>query len=810
MAGPSERLIAALRDSYRLEGELGAGGMATVYRARDLKHDRTVAVKVLRPDLAAILGADRFLAEIKTTAALQHPHILPLFDSGEAAGYLYYVMPLVEGESLRDRLGREKQLSMEEAIRITTEVAGALDYAHRHGVIHRDIKPENVLLHEGTALLADFGVALAVKEAGGPRLTETGASVGTPQYMSPEQATGERELDARSDLYALAAVLYEMLTGEPPHSGPSPRAVVAKLMTAEPVAIQVLRPGVPPAVEQAVTRALAKVPADRFNTVAEFARAVAQVSTPPAPMPGAVAPASRAPRIIVAAVIVVAIVVVLLVLRNRPLDLSTENTRPVTNEPGVEFQPALSPDGSQVAFVTGRQGRQVIAIRRIVSAAGAGEVIPGKDVDGTQMLPRWSADGETLRFWSGRRRGWQEIGPLGGAAQLIELPRTTPWTAWSRDDKQVALIAGDSLYIYSTADHTTRLLADHLNDAHSPAWSPDGRWIAYVEGNSFWVNYYNVNGAAISIVSTAGGRRVPVVQGGLNVSPAWLDPGHLLFVSDKDGQREVYVAEIGRSGRRGKPRKVPGGTDAHAISVSADGRRLAIARWNTEQNVRVYPLNPPEPVPLGAGERVTTGNQVVEGHDESADGQWIIYDSNLGQAGGSQLYKKRLDGGAPIPLGVEGGAPRWSPDGSEVSFENGTLKLVSADGGTPTDILHNEPGDTGYNAPPHWSPDGLHLAFWSNRSGRVETWMVAPSGAPRTSGRRMAGAFIASAFTRADAWFAWSTSPARWNGSSIPPSPGDTATSASPGTARRSMGLRKGRASGPGPFVAASLATSSS
>jgi eukaryotic-like serine/threonine-protein kinase len=201
------RLVEALADRYRLERELGAGGMATVYLAHDLRHDRSVAVKVLRPELAAVIGAERFLAEIKTTAALQHPHILPLFDSGQADGFLFYVMPLIEGESLRDRLNREHQLAVEDSVRLAKEIGSALDYAHRHGVIHRDIKPENILLHDGAALVADFGIALAVSHAGGNRMTETGLSLGTPGYMSPEQATGERGLDARSDVYSLGCLL---------------------------------------------------------------------------------------------------------------------------------------------------------------------------------------------------------------------------------------------------------------------------------------------------------------------------------------------------------------------------------------------------------------------------------------------------------------------------------------------------------------------------------------------------------------------------------------------------------------------------
>ncbi len=282
------RLSVALSDRYRIERELGAGGMATVYLAQDLRHDRKVAVKVLRPELAAVIGAERFLSEIKTTANLQHPHILPLFDSGAADSFLFYVMPFIEGESLRERLTREKQLPVDDAVRITREVASALDYAHRHHVIHRDIKPENILLHEGQALVADFGIALAVSSAGGTRMTETGMSLGTPQYMSPEQAMGERDITPRSDVYSLGCVTYEMLLGEPPFGGPTAQAIVARVMSEKPGSIIARRDTVPPAVEQAILTALQKLPADRYAGANAFS--VALVS-PLATAPGSSAAA---------------------------------------------------------------------------------------------------------------------------------------------------------------------------------------------------------------------------------------------------------------------------------------------------------------------------------------------------------------------------------------------------------------------------------------------------------------------------------------------------------------------------------------
>ena len=277
---PTDRLSSAFAGRYRIERELGAGGMATVYLAEDLKHRRKVAIKVLRPELGAVLGAERFLREIETTANLRHPHILPLYDSGNADGFLYYVMPLVEGESLRDRLVRERQLPIADALRIAREVADALSYAHARGVVHRDIKPENILLEGEHAVVADFGIARAFSAAGGERITQTGLSVGTPLYMSPEQSMGDTEVDGRSDLYSLACVLYEMLGGQAPFTGPTVESIVRQRLVADAPPITNLRPAVPAVVADALQRALARNPADRFNPVAQFSAAIESTPTP--------------------------------------------------------------------------------------------------------------------------------------------------------------------------------------------------------------------------------------------------------------------------------------------------------------------------------------------------------------------------------------------------------------------------------------------------------------------------------------------------------------------------------------------------
>jgi eukaryotic-like serine/threonine-protein kinase len=286
----------ALAGRYLIEERIGKGGMATVYRARDLKHDRFIALKVLNPELGAMLGAERFLTEIKVTATLQHPNLLTLIDSGEANGLLYYVMPLLDGETLRARIKREGQLALDDAVRIATGIAQALAYAHARGVIHRDLKPENIILQHGQPVVVDFGIALAMRKAGGARMTQTGMSLGTPQYMSPEQASGEKHIDGRADVYALGAVLFEMLAGEVPHAGPTAQSVIARVMTTEARPITNLRPSVPAHVADTIACALARVPEQRFASADAFAQALmtpsAMRSVAPSARPSAAPPAA--------------------------------------------------------------------------------------------------------------------------------------------------------------------------------------------------------------------------------------------------------------------------------------------------------------------------------------------------------------------------------------------------------------------------------------------------------------------------------------------------------------------------------------
>ena len=474
------RLHAALADRYRIERELGAGGMATVYLAQDLKHARQVAVKVLRPELAAVIGAERFLAEIRTTAALQHPHILPLFDSGATDGFLFYVMPFVSGETVRDRLNREKQLPIPDAIRIATQVASALDYAHRQGVIHRDIKPENILLHDGSALVADFGIALAASKAGGSRMTETGMSLGTPHYMSPEQAMGEREITARSDVYALGCVLYEMLLGEPPFTGPTAQAIVAKVMTEAPAGLVARRDRVPPAVEDAVLTALEKLPADRFATAAEFAQAISgegagstQRMTRRGP-----APRSRTATALPWAIAALAAGIALwgwFRPRAAPppvarVSLAMDRVgRPVNYAGSI----ALSADGMILAYNgVGERGLYQLFIRRLDQETPT-------PVPNTEMaaFPFFSPDGTMLAF-AVRGKLWKTA--VAGGGQPVEICPVEEFGggAWHPNGRLVLAMRG-SLYLVPATGGKPELLASPDSPSAvgylaSPGWTPDG------------------------------------------------------------------------------------------------------------------------------------------------------------------------------------------------------------------------------------------------------------------------------------------------------------------------------------------------
>jgi tRNA A-37 threonylcarbamoyl transferase component Bud32/dipeptidyl aminopeptidase/acylaminoacyl peptidase len=480
------RLNAALSDRYTITRELGAGGMATVYLAEDLKHDRKVAIKVLRPELAAIIGAERFLSEIKTTANLQHPHILSLFDSGQVDGTVFYVMPFVDGESLRDRVTREKQLPIDDAVRIAHEVADALQYAHQHGVIHRDIKPENILLHGGHALVADFGIALAASKTGGTRMTETGMSLGTPHYMSPEQAMGERDLDARTDIYALGCVTYEMLTGEPPFSGTTAQAVVARVLTETPRPIGLQRRTVPPHVEAAVLKALEKLPADRFGSAAEFDRALTTIGSGTGPVAKARSRLDWRAALVAGAVLGAA--AFWLFTRGShaaPQDVAGQRHQLTFN--GRSWQPAISPDGDFVAYIDNDCKHENIdpcQATLMVQESSSGRAVPALSGALQLTAPRWSHDGATLVV-AGRldstRSGLFAVPRLGGAPR--SLGAGAVFDTHPLGDTVIVVQPrpgrnAEALFISLTSGTVVDSVALPFRDALDISWSPNGRFLA--------------------------------------------------------------------------------------------------------------------------------------------------------------------------------------------------------------------------------------------------------------------------------------------------------------------------------------------
>ena len=674
MTSTTERLSTALADRYRIERELGQGGMATVYLAADLKHDRKVALKVLKPELAAVLGAERFVVEIKPTAALQHPHILPLFDSGTADGFLYYVMPFIDGETLRDKLTRETQLGVDDAVRIASDVASALHYAHTHGVIHRDIKPENILLHDGRPMVADFGIALAVSAAAGGRMTETGLSLGTPHYMSPEQATAEKEISARSDVYSLASVLYEMLAGEPPHGGGSAQQVIMKIITETPRPVSALRKSVPPNVTAAVGKALEKLPADRFESAKAFAEALANPAFRTTALGGAAAHAAggmptahagwRWAAVVLAVVATSVGSVAMWALARagaEPRDVGLPPTAPIRMEDSYRNF-AVAHDGSFIVYE--------------------------------------AKVGESSQLWYRSLVG-PEVRAIGGTEGAFGTPRIAP------DDRRVAFASHGEIRIVSLGGGTVTTVAK-AGDPHGGGWleggklvfsDDDGRVVRWIDpetgpGRSVAVTYCilpQLIGGGDRVLCGGGAEKAATVRsltsesqpkrflrrapGATNAGPPVLlgsdfrvvDGTYLVYMAidgtimgtrfeNMDsltvGKSVALVPMVRRSSYSGAGHYdiTKAGALAYVPGINAEVGRLV--RWSGDG--RTVPLPVEEAVhlrftPSPDGQRLAT---VVEG----------IQQEEL------RIYNLRTGTRETVDQGFYVGTVSWSPDGRQIAY----------------------------------------------------------------------------------------------------------------------------------------------
>ena len=766
MPDPITRLNAALEGRYRIEGELGEGGMATVYLAEDLKHERKVALKVLKPELAAVVGAERFLAEIKTTANLQHPHILPLHDSGEADGFLYYVMPHIEGESLRDRLQREKQLPVEESVKIASDVAEALHSAHKQGVIHRDIKPANILMSEGRPLVADFGIALAVSAAGGGRLTETGLSMGTPFYMSPEQASADREPNPASDVYSLGCVLYEMLVGEPPYTGGSAQAVLAKILIGDAPTPTATRPAIPANVDGAIRKALEKLPADRFNSTADFASALSDSRFRYGELEPMVAGRGGAWRSTAIGLAVLS--AILAGVAGWALQRPGSQPRPPirfevplagASRGDLVSGLALSPDGSRLAFVgTSAEGGPQLWLRSMDQL----EAQPIRGTEGASR-PSFSPDGTSVAFsvgilsGAGIKRTSLESGVTSTVAEPVEISGFTQLD-WGSDGMIYFNDVSGLLSRVAASGGTVERLpvggrgVDVLPNGQGLISTQAGEVVAISrEGESVTVLFpalgvrYLASGHLVYVTenrtlmavpfdprrSEVTGLAVALLEGvsvnaGGKAEFTLSQTGTLAFYPDAD-----RLSELVKVRRTGEVEVIhPAQTEPLlSLALSPDETRIAVS-IGTEKN-RVGAAVPQDiwikRLDGGQLTRLTLGGSKNLRPSWNPDGQHVTFISDRG--GGHDVWTMRADGTGAATLVEDVDRPlygiAWSSDGTWMLSQAGAAGARDITALRPG--LDDEPtlllGDEVDEFSPALSPDGRWLAYVSSESGGPEIFV---------------------------------------------------------------------------------------
>ena len=703
--------------------------MATVYVAHDVRHDRDVAVKVLHPDLGAVLGGERFLSEIKTTARLQHPHILPLLDSGDADGLLFYVMPLVEGQTLRTRLERERQLPIDEALRIATEVAGALDYAHRHGVIHRDIKPENILLHDGRAVVADFGIALAVTAASGTRMTQTGLSLGTPQYMAPEQAMGEKVIDSRADVYALGAVTYEMLTGEPPFSGATVQAIVAKVLTEKPMSLTAIRDSAPRHVEATINKALSKLPADRFATAAQYADALArpQLTADVASH----APASStntgwrrhvaaAPAVWMALVLFGALSIAGWLSRgsSMPARPAPVGRFPIGSFANVSLAPvpslAITRAGDRIAFSAFDSARRrhiyIRSLDRLEPVQVAGTLFGSS--------PFFSPSGDSIGFQQDEKMRFVPL--TGGSVVTVgDWPSsgsTAQMATWG-DDGTIVFSASGKLFRVKATGGPVALAASTPDRALiRPHWLPGGRvFLAVVAGTM---------GQIVAVRAGDTTLKEVLVDGDF---PQYVDDGALIF-GRGDGTIHAVPFDAEKVEVTGTPELVADKIQINGPTIS----RFAVSRSGTISYLSGSAAARKLSIVDRSGTvvRTLTDDRVYRFPRFSPSGRDLSFMVEIRGGIAGDIYTYSLDRGGQLRLTTDSvsGQAEWDPDGKSLVYMNARgLKRISADGsGGPSPVLQRP--NAIYES--HITPDRRTIVFREDASGSNRDIYMAPLDSP--------------------------------------------------------------------------------
>jgi len=726
-----------------------------VFLAHDLKHDRQVAIKVLRPELAAMIGSDRFLQEIRVTARLRHPHILPLYDSGAVDGVLYYVSPLVEGGSLKARLERDGKLPAAEAVRIAREVADALEFAHQQGVIHRDIKPDNILLEAGHAVIADFGIARAVSAAGPDRMTQAGVSVGTPAYMSPEQAGSDLEIDGRADIYGLGVVLYEMLSGKPPFTGQTLQGLIAAVLTREATPLPA-SPDIPPELSSAVSKAMAKKPSDRFASAREFSQALGVHEEPQAL---AASSARRTRALAFAGLGALALIFWLTSHRNqRPARASATRLAQITSDEAVEEWPGWSPDGKRLVFSRTEGGYRNLFLKSYPGGEET-QLTKGQRDD---IQPAWSPDGKTIALVrsntaSGKLEpsdvlGWYDGGDVwkvdvaSGQEALLVSGAFNP--SWSPDGAHLAVDAGISgahrIWVTDANGRNSRQVTNDSSEVvvhMSPDWSPDGKRLVF--------RRLQQQKSDIVVVDLATGRTTWVTHDDVvDVNPAWSPSGRFIYFSSlRGGGLNLWRVAVSPTGEpRSSPEQLTTGAgDDLEISIAPDGKRLAFSIFRIEADLWRLPIDPVTGRTTGQAEQVIATTRVESRGAWSPDGKTIAFNSDRNGDMNLWLHSEG-ESDRQLTNGPGGDyQPNWSPDGKVLAFfssrsgRNDIWTVQVADG-----ALKRLTSDSGIHINPFFSPDGKYIAYHEDRDGRFQLWVMNSDGSnPRQlSSEGAAGHFV--------------------------------------------------------------------